>query len=105
MSAPVDAEVRFAGGGFPPLRLPRGSRLQQHLTIQNSPVLFGCRTGICGTCLIRAAALGDVPLEPPGAEEAEVLGIVAPATPDARLACQLVLVGDVLITAPEVLTL
>ncbi|MBC6436085.1 2Fe-2S iron-sulfur cluster binding domain-containing protein, partial [Nostoc sp. HG1] len=26
--------------------------LSEHLTIQNSPVLFGCRTGICGTCLV-----------------------------------------------------
>jgi ferredoxin len=95
--APATAEVRFAGGAFPPLRLPVGSRLAEHLTIQNSPVLFGCRTGICGTCLIRAAALGDARLAPPGREESELLGIVAPAVPDARLTCQLVLGGDVLI--------
>jgi ferredoxin len=90
-------EVRFTGGAHAPLRLPAGSRLAEHLTVQNSPVLFGCRTGICGTCLVRAVALGEAPLEPPAPEEAELLAIVAPEVPGARLTCQLVLGAGVLI--------
>ncbi|MGB3298371.1 MAG: 2Fe-2S iron-sulfur cluster-binding protein [Phormidesmis sp.] len=61
------------------------------LTLQNSPILFGCRTGICGTCLVLAT--GD--LLPPAAEEQEVLAMLAPDFPNARLACQIKTTGDI----------
>jgi ferredoxin len=64
------------------------------LTLQNSPILFGCRTGICGTCLVLAT--GN--LLPPDAEEQEVLAILAPDVPTARLACQITPTGDLSLT-------
>ena len=52
----------------------------------NSPLLFGCRTGICGTCIVEAEGK-DIP--PPDDEERELLEVLAPDNPKARLACQL----------------
>jgi ferredoxin len=91
-------EVHFAPGSNASLRLPRGSRLLEHLTLENSPVLFGCRAGMCGTCLIRVEAVGDDALDPPSASEVELLDIIACGEPRARLACQIVLTTDVRVT-------
>lgn len=87
-------EVRF-DGAYPAVQLPCGSRLLDHLTMENSPVLFGCRAGMCGTCLVRVEPTGDGALEPPAAAEVELLDIIAPGEPRARLACQVVLTADV----------
>ncbi|MEL6937931.1 MAG: 2Fe-2S iron-sulfur cluster-binding protein [Cyanobacteria bacterium J06598_1] len=64
------------------------------LTLQNSPILFGCRTGICGTCLVSAS--GNI--LPPNEDEQEVLALLAPDFPSARLACQLTPTGDFSLT-------
>lgn len=64
------------------------------LNLQNSPILFGCRTGICGTCLV--VATGN--MLPPTEDEQEVLSILAPNHPSARLACQLIPTGDLALT-------
>ena len=79
--------VEFPGTTFAPLELPDLASLPLHLTVQNSPLLFGCRSGLCGTCLIEIEA--DEPLPAPGRAEAEALEIYAPGNPHARLACQL----------------
>jgi ferredoxin len=68
--------------------------LSVSLTLQNSPILFGCRTGICGTCLV--IATGD--MVPPDAAEQEVLEIFAPNCPTARLACQIKPLGSLSLT-------
>ncbi|WP_334848454.1 2Fe-2S iron-sulfur cluster-binding protein [Nostoc sp.] len=65
--------------------------MSEHLTIQNSPVLFGCRTGICGTCLVEV--IGDI--LPPQPDEHEMLETLAANYPYARLACQLDVIGNV----------
>ena len=91
-------EVQFAPGAYASLRLPKGSRLLEHLTLENSPVLFGCRAGMCGTCLVRVETVGAEALDPPSAVEIELLDIVARGDPRARLACQLVLTTDVRVT-------
>lgn len=85
--------VRFSDARYPPLALPDGAVLSEHLSVVNSPVLFGCRTGICGTCLSRVE--GELP--PPSADEREVLDIFAPDLADARLLCQLRVRGDLLV--------
>jgi ferredoxin len=77
--------VRFAGGAFPPVEVPAGAELALVLDRAGAPVLFGCRTGLCGTCTSEVE--GDLP--PPSAEEREVLDIEAPDAPRARLVCQL----------------
>lgn len=91
MSGPKTAAVRFPDGGFEPVEVPVGADLSEHLDATNSPVLFGCRTGICGTC----ACLLEGAAEPPGEDEAEVVAVWAPGDPRARLACQVVTTGDI----------
>jgi ferredoxin len=81
--------VAFPGTAFPPAELPDLASLSELLTVQNSPLLFGCRSGLCGTCLIEVEESGAQRLEPPGAEEAEALEIYAPGNARARLACQI----------------
>lgn len=75
----------------PPVTLEVGSNLSECLTATNSPLLFGCRTGICATCLCEVE--GEV--EPPDEDEQEIVEIWADGDPKARLACQLKCTGDV----------
>lgn len=83
--------ISFPGTDYPPLALQPHKNLSEHLTIQNSPVLFGCRTGICGTCLVEV--IGDIlPAQP---DEHEMLETLAANYPYARLACQLDVTGNV----------
>lgn len=89
--------VRFPGTRFQPIILDQGANLSEHLTVENSPVLFGCRTGICGTCLVRVTA-GELP--PPGDEEQDLLDVMAPKDSKARLACQLDLQDAIDIEVP-----
>jgi ferredoxin len=89
----MPCRVRFAGDSHPPVELPDHANLSEHLTVQNSPVLFGCRTGICGTCVVRV----DGELPPPSDEELDTLDHVAPGDKRARLACQLDLTGDIVV--------
>ncbi|HMV67102.1 MAG TPA: 2Fe-2S iron-sulfur cluster-binding protein [Myxococcota bacterium] len=83
--------LTFPGGRWPPLDLPDEAPLAVHLTATRSPVLFGCRTGLCGTCLVRVRG-GDA--VPPTADEIEILDIYADAEPGVRLACQIRLRAD-----------
>ena len=86
--------VEFTGDGYEPVDLPGGAELSSALDAVNSPVLFGCRSCICATCLVEVESLSDPPLPPPEDEEAEVLEIYAPDNADARLACQITLTTD-----------
>lgn len=86
-----DCKVGFPGTDYQTLTLEKYSNLSEYLTVQNSPVLFGCRTGICGTCLV--VIDGDIP--PPSEEEKELLEALAPENYRARLACQLHLTSDI----------
>jgi ferredoxin len=89
--------IRFPDTDRESIEVTSNSRLSDCLTIQNSQVLFGCRTGICGTCLV--SIRGDI--SPPDADEREILEIFAPDHPLARLACQIVVTGDIEILAIE----
>ncbi|MBD2564236.1 MULTISPECIES: 2Fe-2S iron-sulfur cluster-binding protein [Nostoc] len=84
-------KISFPGSDFVTITLECHQSLSEHLTIQNSPVLFGCRTGICGTCLVEV--IGDI--FPPQPDEQEMLEILAANHPHARLACQLDVTGNV----------
>lgn len=83
--------VHFPNSAYSSVTVDGRKPLAAILTLQNSPILFGCRTGICGTCLVLAT--GN--LLPPNAEEQEVLAILAPASPNARLACQIKTTGSI----------
>lgn len=88
--------LTFPGTPFPPLELEPLAPLTLHLTASNSPALFGCREGICGTCLSRVAVIAGE-LDPPSAHERESLDVYAPDDPGARLLCQLRLTADIAI--------
>jgi ferredoxin len=85
--------ISFPNSDFPPISLTKYDRLSEKLTVQNSPILFGCRTGLCGTCLVKVT--GEIP--PSKAEEQELLDILAPNDSQARLACQIELTADIAI--------
>ncbi|MBD2338464.1 (2Fe-2S)-binding protein [Calothrix sp. FACHB-156] len=84
-------KIFFPGTNYPPINLQPHQNLSEHLTIQNSPVLFGCRTGICGTCLVEV--IGEI--SPPRSDEQEMLDTLAPDNQKARLACQVELTNNI----------
>ncbi|MEH2124406.1 2Fe-2S iron-sulfur cluster-binding protein [Nostoc sp.] len=88
---PELCNISFPGSDFASITLECHKNLSEHLTINNSPVLFGCRTGICGTCLVEI--IGDIPPSQP--DEQEMLETLAPNNPHARLACQINVTGNV----------
>lgn len=83
--------ISFPGTDYPSITLQSHENLSEYLTIYNSPVLFGCRTGICGTCLVEA--IGDIPAAK--ADEQEMLDTLACARRNTRLACQIDLTANV----------
>ena len=84
-------EIRFASGE-PPIQLNAKANLSEHLSADNSPVLFGCRTGLCGTCIIGVTVLKGT-IAPPDEDEQEVLALYS-EHPQARLACQIQITAD-----------
>ena len=70
-----------------------GEYLSESMDVTNSPILFGCRTGICATCLVKVIK-GQGNLPPVSEDEAEVLELETDDA-DCRLACQLQLLGEV----------
>ena len=93
-------KVKFPGTEHPSVNLPLGANLSENLTVLNSPLLFGCRTGVCGTCLVQIEQ-GCETLKPAESEEREALSIYAPGNPNARLACQIFLDSDIALTKIE----
>lgn len=89
----MSVSIEFTNAGYAPVMLAHGARLCEQLTILNSPLLFGCRMGICGTCVIRCDVMRGT-LAPPDENERETLDIVAPGDGRARLACQLTATAD-----------
>ncbi|WP_414622656.1 2Fe-2S iron-sulfur cluster binding domain-containing protein [Calothrix sp. CCY 0018] len=87
-------KIQFIESKYSSIELTIDQKLAEHLTVENSPILFGCRTGICGTCIV--AVEGNIP--PPSSEEKELLEVLAPENPKARLACQIQLTNDIQIT-------
>lgn len=85
-------KVSFTSG-HSPIEVDGDGTLSDRLTAANSPVLFGCRTGICGTCASLVAARGALP--PASDDENETLRLFCPGEPSARLLCQLKLTADV----------
>jgi ferredoxin len=86
--------IHFPSTSHAPVVMPENANLSEQLTIINSPVLFGCRTGICGTCLIEIEE-GHQALTPPDDSEREALECYAPGNARARLACQVNLNCDI----------
>ena len=81
-------KITFPNTNYSELELPKDANLSEELNASNSPLLFGCRTGLCGTCLIEVDNTNSN-LETLNEIEKEALGIYAPDNPKARLACQI----------------
>src|SRR5262245_62321125 len=90
--------VEFPGTACEPVELADLCALSEVLNEDNSPLLFGCRRGLCGTCLIEVEATGGARPDPPTPEEAESLSLFAPDNPRARLACQIHICADMRIS-------
>lgn len=88
--------ISFPSTAFVEVCLPAHSPLSQHLDPSNSPVLFGCRAGLCGTCICRVSVVRGE-LADPKEEEVEALEVYADGVPGMRLACQLDLTADITI--------
>ncbi len=72
---------------------PPGTPLQKIADAAGADITFGCRTGSCGTCRVRVTE-GLAHCSEPGAEERDFLkGLDVP--PDQRLACQVLVDGDI----------
>jgi ferredoxin len=83
--------ISFPDSSYAAVNVGLRNHLAELLTVQNSPVLFGCRTGICGTCLVKIC--GNV--APAKLDEQEMLETLAPGNTNVRLACQIALRGNV----------
>lgn len=94
-------KVQFTDERFAPVLLPRDANLSEHLSVCDSPMLFGCRTGLCGTCLIRVEAIENGTLHPPDADELEVLELAKHLGDGLRLACQVRLTADIKLTVVD----
>ena len=81
-------KLEFPGTPYDPVVLDEGSSLAEELAVTNSPVLFGCRSGLCGTCLIEVEVT-EGELDDADSDEREALEVYAPGNAKARLACQL----------------
>lgn len=92
--------IQFVNSDKPALELVEGAVLSEHLTALNSPILFGCRAGICGTCVCEIIPLtGSLP--EPSIDEQDALTLYAPENKHARLACQVQLLTDISIRKIE----
>lgn len=80
--------ISFGDSNKNPIDLNEGDNLSEKLTIHNSPILFGCRIGICGTCAIEVME-SDAPLAERTRDEKEFLENMAPGQDKIRLACQI----------------
>lgn len=65
---------------------PEGGELLDICDEVRAPVPFSCRSGTCGTCHVEILE-GTEHLEPPEAEEAELLSLLG-GTGHMRLACR-----------------
>ena len=87
-----EARVRFLPEDLL-VAAPAGTPLQAIADASGADITFGCRNGSCGTCRIRVLR-GLEHCSAMGSEERDFLrGLEAP--PDQRLACQVVVEGDV----------
>lgn len=92
--------ISFADDSYKPVDLPDEACLSEHLTVQNSPILFGCRIGICGTCLVEVISETD-PLNGRTENEREFLDALLPDRKECRLACQVNINTDIKIKKIE----
>ena len=86
-------KITFQAGGQT-YQVPPGTRYLDFCQEEDAPQNFGCTVGSCGTCvLVLVQGAGNVP--PATEEELETVRMCTDA--DARLGCQLVVNGDIIV--------
>ena len=86
-------KITFRPGGQT-FEVPAGTRYLDFCQEKSAPQNFGCTVGSCGTCvLILVQGAENVP--PPTEDELETVRMCTDA--DARLGCQLVVNGDIVV--------
>jgi len=93
MSDNITCTIYFDDASYAPVSAPQGSALAEILTPENSPIAFGCCSGMCGACLSEVDDL-DQSLTEMSDHELETLELFGQDKRNARLACQLKLTGD-----------
>lgn len=78
---------------------PAGTPLIDIAEASGADLTFGCRSGSCGTCRVRLGEGASACSERTSEERDYLEGLDAPA--DERLACQVVVHGDVAVTYLE----
>lgn len=80
--------IHFDDEDYDPIDAEKDSWVSMVLDHQDSPVTFGCRSGLCGTCAVEVSENAR-PLPPPDEGEQETLDLVWPGRKNLRLACLL----------------
>ena len=73
--------------------VPDGAEVMSLVDELGASVSFGCRSGMCGTCVVTVVE-GQASLSRPSSDELKTLEETC-AKPGQRLACQLKVFGDV----------
>lgn len=81
------------------IEVPVGYKMIDMCEDHDTSILFGCRDGACGACMIKVLE-GAENLSPMQDDERDFLETMA-AEPHERLACQCVVKGDVKIEVSE----
>jgi ferredoxin len=87
----MNHNIEFTNGDK--ITVEENINLSESMDVTNSPILFGCRTGICATCIVKVIE-GFDNLSPASDDEKEVLDIFDKGE-NTRLACKLQLTGDI----------
>ena len=78
--------------------IPKHAKIMKACGEEGTSVEFGCRRGVCGTCLITILS-GTQNCEPPTVAEQVLLDEIK-AKPNQRFACQCAITGDVVVSVP-----
>lgn len=81
------------------IEVKEGEALIDTCEDHDTSILFGCRDGACGACMIRVID-GEANISPMDDNERDFLETMA-AEPDERLACQCRVSGDIVIEVSE----
>jgi ferredoxin len=99
MASTQPIEIIFEDTG-PAITTMPGRSLMDICDEFNTPILFGCRSASCGTCLVRVTSGGDM-LSPITSSEAILLAVLANDDPEVRLACQCIVNGSISVKTLE----
>ncbi len=75
------------------IEIPNGKAIQEGSDGLDVGILYGCRSGRCGSCIVRVVENMDNLSHPEKREKIVLKNLMA--TPEERLACQARVLGDV----------